>query len=116
MPRPRKGSRFGGSPSHDRLIMANLATDLFMHERVTTTEAKAKALRPVAEKLITKARKGNLHARRVVLRTIHDKAAVAKLFEEVAPRYEDRQGGYTRIVKLGPRRGDGAEEAIIELV
>lgn len=115
MPRPRKGS-FGGSPSHDRLIMANLATDLFMHERVITTQAKAKALRPVAEKLITKARKGDLHARRTVLRTIPDKAAVARLFEEVAPRYEGRQGGYTRITKLGPRRGDGAEEAIIELV
>lgn len=116
MPRPRKGPRFGGSPAHDRLIMANLATDLFVHERVTTTEAKAKALRPYAEKLITKARKGDLHARRIVLKDIHDKAAVAKLFEEVAPRYEDRQGGYTRITKLGPRRGDGAEEAIIELV
>jgi large subunit ribosomal protein L17 len=96
--------------------MANLATDLFMHEKLTTTEAKAKALRPVAEKLITKARKGDLHARRVVLKTIHDKAAVAKLFEEVAPRYEGRSGGYTRITKLGPRRGDGAAEAIIELV
>lgn len=116
MPRPRKGPRFGGSPSHDRLMMANLATDLFMHEKLTTTEAKAKALRPVAEKLITKARKGDLHARRVVLKTIHDKAAVAKLFEEVAPRYEGRNGGYTRITKLGPRRGDGAAEAIIELV
>jgi large subunit ribosomal protein L17 len=97
-------------------MMANLATDLFMHEKLTTTEAKAKALRPVAEKLITKARSGDLHARRVVLKTIHDKAAVAKLFEEVAPRYEGRNGGYTRITKLGPRRGDGAAEAIIELV
>lgn len=116
MPRPPKGKRFGKSPAHHRLIMANLATDLFMHERVTTTEAKAKALRPVAEKLITKARKGDLHSRRVVLKTIHDKAAVAKLFEEVAPRYESRQGGYVRITKLGPRRGDGAAEAIIELV
>ena len=116
MPRPRKGPRFGGSPSHDRLMMGNLATDLFMHEKLTTTEAKAKALRPVAEKLITKARNGDLHARRVVLKTIHDKAAVAKLFEEVAPRYEGRNGGYTRITKLGPRRGDGAAEAIIELV
>ena len=116
MPRPRKGPRFGGSPSHDRLIMANLATDLVMHERLTTTTAKAKALRPVAEKLITKARKGDLHSRRIVMRTIRDKAAVAKLFEDVAPRYEDRAGGYTRITKLGPRRGDGVEEAIIELV
>lgn len=96
--------------------MANLATDLFVHEKVMTTEAKAKALRPLAEKLITKARKGDLHARRVILKTITDKAAVAKLFEEVAPRYADRPGGYTRITKLGPRRGDGAEEAIIELV
>jgi large subunit ribosomal protein L17 len=87
-----------------------------MHEKVTTTEAKAKALRPLAEKLITKARKGDLHARRIVMKTITDKAAVAKLFEDVAPRYEDRAGGYTRITKLGPRRGDGAEEAIIELV
>jgi large subunit ribosomal protein L17 len=116
MPRPKKGPRFGGSPSHDRLIMANLATDLIMHEKVTTTEAKAKALRPYTEKLITKARKGDLHARRVILKTITDKAAVARLFEEVAPRYADRPGGYTRITKLGPRRGDGAEEAIIELV
>lgn len=116
MPRPRKGPRFGGSPSHDRLIMANLATDLVMHEKLTTTTAKAKALRPVAEKLITKARKGDLHSRRVVMKTIRDKAAVAKLFEDVAPRYEDRAGGYTRITKLGPRRGDGVEEAIIELI
>ena len=116
MPRPRKGARLGGSPAHERLIMANLATDLFLHERVTTTEAKAKAVRPVAEKLITKARKGDGHSRRIVMKTITDKAAVAKLFEEVAPRYGDRPGGYTRITKLGPRRGDGAEEAIIELV
>jgi len=97
-------------------MLANLATDLFVHEKVTTTAAKARALRPMAEKLITKARKGDLHARRVVLKTIHDKAAVAKLFEDLAPRYADRPGGYTRITKLGPRRGDGAEEAIIELV
>lgn len=116
MPTPKKGPRFGGTPAHERLIMANLATDLFVHEKVTTTAAKAKALRPYAEKLITKARKGDLHSRRVVLKTITDKAAVAKLFEEVAPRYGDRPGGYTRITKLGPRRGDGAEEAIIELV
>lgn len=116
MPRPKKGPRFGGSPSHDRLIMANLATSLFTHDKVMTTEAKAKALRPFAEKLISKARKGDLHTRRVVLKTITDKAAVARLFEELAPRYADRPGGYTRITKLGPRRGDGAEEAIIELV
>lgn len=116
MPRPRKGPRLGGSPSHEKLIMANLATDLFMHEKVTTTEARAKALRPLAEKLITKARRGDLHSRRVVLKTIKDKAAVAKLFEEVAPRYAERPGGYTRITKLGPRRGDGAEEAVVELL
>ena len=116
MPRPTKGPRLGGSPSHQRLILANLATDLFMYEKVTTTEAKAKAVRPLAEKLITKARNGDLHARRTVLKTITNKEAVHRLFEEVAPRYEDRPGGYTRITKLGPRRGDGAEEAIIELV
>jgi large subunit ribosomal protein L17 len=116
MPRPPKGKRFGKTAAHHRLIMANLATDLFVQEKITTTEAKAKALRPLAEKLITKARNGDLHSRRIVLRTIHDKAAVAKLFEDVAPRYEDRPGGYTRITKLGPRRGDGTEEAIIELV
>jgi large subunit ribosomal protein L17 len=97
-------------------MMANLATDLFVHEKVTTTAAKAKAVRPLAEKLITRARRGDLHSRRVVLKTITDKSAVAKLFEDLAPRYEDRPGGYTRITKLGPRRGDGAEEAIIELV
>lgn len=116
MPRPPKGKRFGKTAAHHKLIMANLATDLFVQEKITTTEAKAKALRPLAEKLITRARKGDLHSRRIVLKTIHDKAAVAKLFEDVAPRYEDRPGGYTRITKLGPRRGDGTEEAIIELV
>jgi large subunit ribosomal protein L17 len=97
-------------------MISNLATDLIVHERVTTTAVKAKVLGPYAEKLITKARKGDLHARRIVLKSITDKAAVAKLFEELATRYEDRPGGYTRITKLGPRRGDGAEEAIIELV
>jgi len=97
-------------------MMANLATDLFMHEKVATTQAKARAVRPLAEKLITKARKGDLHSRRVVLKTITNKEAVHRLFEEVAPRYVDRPGGYTRITKLGPRRGDGAEEAIIELI
>jgi len=116
MPRPRKGPAFGGSPAHDRLMMANLATDLFMHEKVSTTQAKAKAVRPLAEKLITKARKGDLHSRRIVMKTITNKEAAHRLFTEVAPRYMDRPGGYTRITKLGPRRGDGAEEAIIELV
>jgi large subunit ribosomal protein L17 len=116
MPRPRKGARLGGSPSHERKLLANLATDLFMHEKVTTTLPRAKAVRPLAEKLITKARKGDLHAKRTVLRTIRNRDAVVKLFDEVAPRYADRAGGYTRITRLGPRRGDGAEEAIIELV
>ena len=116
MPRPRTGPHLGGSPSHQKLILANLATDLFIYEKVATTESKAKAVRPLAEKLITKARKGDLHSRRMVMKTITNKEAVARLFEEVAPRYIDRPGGYTRITKLGPRRGDGAEEAIIELV
>jgi len=116
MPRPRKGPSFGGSPAHDRLMMANLASDLFMHERVATTAAKAKAVRPLAEKLITKARKGDLHSRRIVMKVITNKDVAHRLLTEVAPRYVDRPGGYTRITKLGPRRGDGAEEAIIELV
>lgn len=116
MPRPRKGPRLGGSPSHERKLLANLATDLFMNEKVTTTLPRAKAVRPLAEKLITKARKGDLHSKRIVLRTIRNRDAVSKLFDDVAPRYADRAGGYTRITKLGPRRGDGAEEAIIELV
>ncbi len=116
MPTPKKGPRFGGSPSHSKMIMGNLASELFLREKVTTTHAKAKAVRPLAEKLITTARKGDLHSRRVVLKTITNKDAVHVLFDEIAPRYADRPGGYTRITKLGPRRGDGAEEAIIELV
>jgi large subunit ribosomal protein L17 len=98
------------------LLLANLAADLFVHGKVTTTDAKARAVRPLAEKLITKARKGDIHSRRVVARTIGNNEALHRLFEEVAPRYQERPGGYTRITKLGPRRGDGAEEAIIELV
>ncbi len=116
MPRPKKGPRFGGSPAHSKKIMANLATELFLHEKVTTTLPRAQAVRPLAEKLITKARKGDLHSKRVVLRTIPNRDAVIRLFDDVAPRYADREGGYTRIIKLGPRRGDGAEEAVIELV
>ncbi len=116
MPRPRKGPRLGGSPSHEKLMLANLATDLFIYEKVATSESKSKAVRTLAEKLITKSRKGDLHSRRTVMKTITNKEAVARLFEEVAPRYIDRPGGYTRITKLGPRRGDGAEQAIIELV
>jgi large subunit ribosomal protein L17 len=116
MPRPRKGARFGNSGAHEKVILANLAGSLFWEGQITTTLAKAKAMRPLAEKLITRARKGDLHSRRVVLKTIRDNEVVTKLFDEVAPRYTERPGGYTRITKLGPRRGDGAEEAIIELV
>ncbi len=116
MPRPKKGPRLGGSPSHQRKILANLAASLIVEERVTTTEARAKMLRPYVEKMITKARRGDLHARRLVLRKIQDGDVVTKLFDEVGPRYADRAGGYTRIVKVGPRRGDGAPMAIIELV
>lgn len=116
MPRPRKGPRFGGSPAHDRHMMANLACELFLHDKVVTTLPRAKAVRPLAEKLITRARKGDLHTKRSVLRTIPNREAVARLFDDVAPRYADRPGGYVRITKLGPRRGDGAEEAVIELV
>jgi large subunit ribosomal protein L17 len=116
MPRPRRGPRFGHSPSAEKAILANLASSLFWEEKVTTTLAKAKAVRPLAEKLITKARKGDLHARRIVLKTITDFEVVTKLFDEVAPRYAERPGGYTRIIKIGPRRGDAAEQAIIELV
>lgn len=116
MPRPRKGARFGNSGAHEKIILANLAASLFTEGQIMTTLAKAKAVRPLAEKLITKARKGDLHAKRTVMRTIPNREAVVKLFDDVAPRYADREGGYTRITKLGPRRGDGAEEAVIELV
>lgn len=116
MPRPRKGPRFGGSPAHDRHMMANLAGELFLHGKVVTTLPRARAVRPLAEKLITKARRGDLHAKRTVLRTMPNREAVTRLFDDVAPRYADRPGGYVRITRLGPRRGDGAEEALIELV
>lgn len=116
MPRPRKGPRLGNSPHHEKKILANLTTSLIAEGKVETTLAKAKAVRPLVEKIITKAGRGDLHARRTVLRTITDNEVVTKLFDEVAPEYVDRPGGYTRIVKLGPRRGDGAEMAVIELV
>jgi len=116
MPKPTKGPRLGGSPSHQRLILANLATQLFEHGRITTTEAKARALRPHAEKLITKAKKGDLHNRREVLKTIRDKGVVHALFTEIAPTFSERPGGYTRITKVGPRKGDNAPMAVIELV
>ena len=116
MPTPTKGARLGGSPAHQKAMLANLATALFEHGRITTTEAKARRLRPVAERLITKAKRGDLHARRQVLSTIRDKSVVHVLFTEIGPRYENRNGGYTRIVKIGPRKGDNAPMAVIELV
>ncbi|MGH3475435.1 MAG: 50S ribosomal protein L17 [Nocardioidaceae bacterium] len=116
MPTPTKGARLGGSPAHQRLILANLATSLFEHGRITTTEAKARRLRPFAERLITKAKRGDLHNRRLVLRTIQNKTVVHELFTEIAPRYASRPGGYLRITKVGPRKGDNAPMAVIELV
>ena len=116
MPRPKRGPRLGGSPTHQKRILRNLATDLFWEERVTTTVTKAKMLRPYAEKIITKARTGSLHARRQILAQIEDTEVVTHLFDEVAPRYTERPGGYTRLVRIGPRRGDGAEMVIVELV
>jgi large subunit ribosomal protein L17 len=116
MPTPTKGPRLGGSPAHERLLLANLATSLFEHGRITTTQAKAKRLRPLAERLITFAKRGDLHARRQVHTVVRDKQVVHHLFAEIGPRYATRPGGYTRIVKVGPRKGDNAPMAIIELV
>jgi large subunit ribosomal protein L17 len=116
MPTPTKGNRLGGSPSHERIILANLATQLFEHGRIVTTEAKARRLRPLAEKLITKAKRGDIHSRRLVLTTVKDKGVVHILFTEIAPTFADREGGYTRITKVGPRKGDNAPMALIELV
>ena len=116
MPTPTKGPRMGGSPAHERHMLANLAQALFEHGRITTTESKAKRLRPYAEHLITFAKRGDLHARRQVLKRLNDKSIVHVLFDEIGPRYDNRPGGYTRIVKLGPRKGDNAPMAIIELV
>jgi large subunit ribosomal protein L17 len=116
MPTPSKGPRMGGSPAHERLMLANLATQLFQHGRITTTEAKAKRLRPYAEHLVTFGKRGDLHARRQVLKRLNDKSVVHTLFAEIGPRYVDRPGGYTRILKLGNRKGDNAPMAIIELV
>ena len=113
---PRRSKRFGGSASHQRLMMANLAASVFAAEGIVTTEAKAKALRPIAEKLITKAKKGGVHRHRQVVSFMGDKEMASKLFSDIAPRYEGRPGGYTRILKLGPRQGDNAPMARIELV
>jgi large subunit ribosomal protein L17 len=116
MPTPTKGHRLGGSPAHERHILANLATALFQHGRITTTEAKAKRLRPVAERLITFAKRGDLHARRHVLTVVTEQGVVHQLFTEIAPEFSERDGGYTRITKIGPRKGDNAAMAVIELV
>ncbi|WP_439565229.1 50S ribosomal protein L17 [Microcella sp.] len=116
MPQPTKGPRLGGGPAHERLLLANLATALFTHKRITTTETKAKRLRPLAERLITFAKRGDLHARRRVMTVIRDKSAVHELFTEIAPLMAEREGGYTRITKVGYRKGDNAPMAVIELV
>ncbi len=116
MPTPTKGARLGGSPAHERLLLANLATSLFEHGRITTTEAKAKRLRPFAERLISKAKRGDLHNRREVLKTIRNKDVLHKLFAEIGPFFADREGGYTRITKTMPRKGDNAKMAVIALV
>ncbi|OMC17225.1 50S ribosomal protein L17 [Mycolicibacter heraklionensis] len=116
MPKPTKGPRLGGKSSHQKALLANLATSLFTHGRIKTTEPKARALRPYAEKLITHAKKGTLHNRREVLKKIRDKDVVHSLFAEIAPHFADREGGYTRIIKVEPRQGDNAPMAVIELV
>nr|AKQ00935.1 ribosomal protein L17, large subunit ribosomal protein L17 [uncultured actinobacterium Rifle_16ft_4_minimus_12599] len=116
MPKPRKGPRLGSGPAHERLLLSGLAAQLFVHEGINTTEAKAKAVRPLAERLITFAKRGDLAARREVLKVIPDRDVVAKLFHEIAPRFVERNGGYTRILKTGQRQGDGAPMARIELV
>ncbi|MFC4010778.1 50S ribosomal protein L17 [Nonomuraea purpurea] len=116
MPKPTKGARLGGSPAHERLILANLATDLFRHGKIRTTVTKAKRLRPVAERLITKAKKGDIHNRRQVLTVVRDKGVVHHLFTEIATTFAERPGGYTRITKIGARKGDNAPMAVIELV
>ena len=116
MPQPKKGARLGSGPKHQRQMLSNLASSLFEHERIKTTEAKAKMLRPFAEQLITKAKNGSIHKRRQVLSVIEDRALVHKLFDDIGPRFADRNGGYTRILKLGPRNGDGASMVLIELV
>ncbi|HIY25017.1 MAG TPA: 50S ribosomal protein L17 [Candidatus Brachybacterium merdigallinarum] len=116
MPAPTKGARLGGSPAHERMILAGLATELFRHKAITTTETRAKRLRPHAERLITQAKKGDLASRRRVMQTIRDKGVVYTLFEEIAPTFAERPGGYTRITKVGPRKGDNAPMAVIELV
>ena len=116
MPKPTKGPRLGGSPTHERLILRNLATQLIEHGRITTTETKARRVQPLVEKLVTKAKRGDLHARRLVLKSVTDRDVVAKLFEEIAPTLQGRDGGCTRITKIGIRKGDSAPLAVLEFV
>ena len=116
MPKPTKGPRLGGSPTHERLILRNLATQLIEHGRITTTETKARSVQPLVEKLVTKAKRGDLHARRLVLKSVTDRDVVAKLFEEIAPTLQGRDGGCTRITKIGIRKGDSAPLAVLEFV
>jgi large subunit ribosomal protein L17 len=116
MPQPKKGYRLGGNSAHQKAILSNLSRALIEHEKIRTTQTKAKEVQPLAEKLITLAKDGDLHARRQALRVITDKAIIHKLFDEIGPRYQDRPGGYTRIIKLGPRLGDAAPMVILELV
>ena len=116
MPKPKKGPRLGSNPGHQKLLLSTLAAQLFENERITTTEAKAKALRPLAEHLITFAKRGDVAARREVLKQIPDRDVVHKLFSEIGPRFAERNGGYTRVIKLGPRQGDAASMALLELV
>lgn len=116
MPKPKKGPRFGGSPAHHKQLVGNLATELIRHGRIRTTKAKAKHVQPLAERMITFARRGDLHSRRQASRVIRDQDVIHKLFTDVGPAFRERHGGYTRVLKLGPRQGDGAEMAMIELV
>jgi len=116
MPRPTKGKRLGGSPSHEDQIVSGLIKSIIEYEKIETTVTKAKVAKPYIEKVITKAKKGTLHDRRQVLKIINDKSLVTKLFDDIAPKYEDRDGGYTRITRIGSRRGDGSELVVIELV
>ena len=116
MPQPRKGKRLGGSASHQKSMMSNLARSLIEHERLETTQTRAKLVQPLVDKLVGLAKRGDLHARRRALSIIHDRDVVHKLFEEIGPRYTDRDGGYSRIVKTGPRKGDAAPMAVIEFV
>ena len=116
MPQPRKGPRLGGDPAHQRLILSNLSTELFRHGRIRTTVTKAKTVQPLAEKMITFAKRGDVHARRQVLKVVRDRDVVHKLFTDIGPAFAERDGGYTRVLKLGPRKGDAAPMALIELV